>query len=471
MSKLLKTLVVLAVLANFVFAGWQFDSVLWTEPGTVITNDYGAHGIAVDPAGNIWFGMYNYPTDSLVTATDTLHFYGPRVFSPDGTELDMSPISMLTIDGVTDTMYSSCRGIQVDQNGNILYTVAGAIYRINYQTGEGMGKWSDPNLTGSLTKPAVDDAGHIFVTKVVPAGAPIKILNSDFTELGNAVASWSQIGRSLEVSGDGKDLYSGTTWSGRGIIHFHSDIPGVTPYTIVDSIGNRYIDGVFDTTWTYTSDTTIVGEDTTITIDTTYTTEPYYSYLWPEAIAIGPEGKVIYAANTQSEWSDKYRGSRWIAFDLATGEELYEIGTPETDPEAPYADGAIWNGRGAAWSPDGNTMYLIDFGYCNITKWTKTETAIDGDDFIVRTFNLKQNYPNPFNPITVIPYSLAEQGKVTLEVYDMVGKLVTTLVNNETKTPGNYQVSFDAHNLATGVYFTRLTFNGKTLTKKMLFMK
>jgi len=471
MKKLLKTMMILTVLVGFAFAGWQFDSVLWTEPGTVITNDYGAHGVAVDPDGNIWFGMYNYPTDSLVTSTDTLHFYGPRVFSPDGTELDMSPISILTINGVPDTMYSSCRGMATDHEGNILLSVAGKMYRIDYKTGEGMNVYDFPGYDGSLTKPAVDDNGYIYISTVGP-GNPVKILNPDFTEAGNALSDNSGCyNRAIAVSPDGKDLYLGSTWLGLGIRHYHSDIPAVLPYSPVDTLGNCYIDGVFDTTWVYTSDTTIVGTDTTITIDTTYTTEPYYSVLWPEDISIGPEGKVIYAANTQSEWSDIYRGSRWIAFDLATGEELYEIGTPETDPEAPYADGAIWNGRGAAWSPDGNTMYLVDFGYCNITKWTKTETGIGGENVIVSTFNLKQNYPNPFNPNTVIPYSLAEPGNVTLEVYNILGEQVATLVNNEYRTPGNYQVHFNASNIATGVYISKLTFKGKSITQKMLYIK
>ncbi|RKY55681.1 MAG: hypothetical protein DRP89_02765 [Candidatus Neomarinimicrobiota bacterium] len=471
MRKLLIFSLFLVVLTTFVFGGWEFESVFYTEPGTEITNAYGAHGIAVDPAGNIWFGMYNYPTDSTVTATDTIYYYGPRVFDPSGTELSMSPIKMLTIDGVTDTLFSSCRGLATDKDGNILLTVSGALYRINYQTGEGMNKYVSTDIgTGSWTKAGVDAEGRIFIAKVVPGGGPIKILNHDFTELGNAVSSWSQICRALQVSADGKDLYTGSTWNGKGIIHFHSDIPGVLEYTPVDTIGNRYIEGVLDTTWIYTSDTTIVGTDTTITIDTTFTTEPYYSVLWPEDITIGPEGKVIYAANTQGEWSDKYRGSRWLAFDLETGEELYTIGTPEFDPEKPYVNGAIWNGRGAAWSADGNTMYLIDFGYCNITKWSKTAAVDDNVGNIVRTFSLYQNFPNPFNPTTTIPFTIENSGLIKLIVYDMLGHEVATLVNKK-MNPGSYKFEFDATQHATGMYIYRLTVDGKQMAKKMLYVK
>ncbi len=470
MRKLLIFSLFFVVLTTVVFGGWEFDSVIWTEPGTIITNSYGAHGVAVDPSGNIWFGMYNYPSDSLVTATDTVYFWGPRVFSPDGVELAMSPIKTLTIDGVTDTMYSSCRGMATDTDGNIILSVAGKMYRINYQTGEGMNVYDFPGVTGSLTKPAVDDNGLIYVSTVGP-GNPVKILNPDFTEAGNALASNSGCyNRAVAVSSDGKELYMGSTWNGLGIRHYHSDIPGVLAHSPVDTLGNRYIDGALDTTWIYTSDTTIVGTDTTINIDTTFTTKQFYSKLWPEDISIGPEGNVIYAANTQSEWSDKYRGSRWIAFDLTTGEELYQIGNPETDSEVPYANGAIWNGRGAAWSPDGNTMYLVDFGYCNLTKWTKTSAIDDNVGNIITTFNLKQNYPNPFNPTTTIPFSIKNDGLVKLTVYDMLGHEVATLVDKKMNS-GSYKFDFDASGYATGMYVYRLTVDGKQMAKKMLYIK
>jgi len=471
MKKLLIFSLFLVVLTTFVFGGWEFESVFYTEPGTEITNSYGAHGIAVDPAGNIWFGMYNYATDSTVTATDTVYYWGPRVFDPSGTELAMSPIKMLTIGGVTDTLFSSCKGLATDKDGNILLTVSGALYRINYQTGEGMNKYVTADLgTGSWTKAAVDENGNILISSV-GQGKPVKILQHDFTEIGNALGDNSgAYNRAIAVTPDGKDMYLGSTWNGLGIRHYHSDIPGVLEYTPVDTIGNRFIDGALDTTWIYTSDTTIVGTDTTITIDTTFTTEPFYSVLWPEDITIGPEGKVIYAANTQGEWSDKYRGSRWLAFDLETGEELYTIGTPEFDPEAPYVNGAIWNGRGAAWGPDGNTMYLIDFGYCNITTWTKTSAIDNNVGSIITTFNLKQNYPNPFNPTTTIPFSINNSGLVKLVVYDMLGHEVATIVDKK-MNPGSYKFDFDASGYATGMYVYRLTVDGKKMAKKMLYIK
>ncbi len=84
--------------------------------------------------------------------------------------------------------------------------------------------------------------------------------------------------------------------------------------------------------------------------------------------------------------------------------------------------------------------------------------------------HLEQNYPNPFNPTTTISYSLPASGFASIKVYDILGKEITTLVNDY-KTPGNYTVNFNKGNLASGVYFYRLIFNGNVSTKKMLILK
>jgi photosystem II stability/assembly factor-like uncharacterized protein len=85
-------------------------------------------------------------------------------------------------------------------------------------------------------------------------------------------------------------------------------------------------------------------------------------------------------------------------------------------------------------------------------------------------FNLSQNYPNPFNPTTTINYSLPSDSKVSVKVYDVLGKEVATLVN-ETKSAGNYQVNFDASKLASGVYIYKIQAGNFIATKKLTLMK
>ena len=85
-------------------------------------------------------------------------------------------------------------------------------------------------------------------------------------------------------------------------------------------------------------------------------------------------------------------------------------------------------------------------------------------------FALEQNYPNPFNPSTVINYSVANRGKVSLSVYNLLGQKVAQLVN-ETKTAGNYNVTWNATAATSGVYYYRLETGGQALIRKMMLIK
>lgn len=102
-------------------------------------------------------------------------------------------------------------------------------------------------------------------------------------------------------------------------------------------------------------------------------------------------------------------------------------------------------------------------------------TSIDKKDEIeISDFRLEQNYPNPFNPNTVINYQLPAKSFITLKVYDILGKEIKTLVNEE-KSEGNYSISFDGSELSSGIYFYKLTMfenlQVKNITKKMMLIK
>jgi uncharacterized protein YegP (UPF0339 family) len=91
--------------------------------------------------------------------------------------------------------------------------------------------------------------------------------------------------------------------------------------------------------------------------------------------------------------------------------------------------------------------------------------------------NLAQNYPNPFNPVTKINFDIPEKSNVTLKIFDITGKTVNTLINNEQLLQGSYNINFDASQIPSGVYFYRLisgSGSGKedfVLTKKMMLTK
>jgi hypothetical protein len=85
-------------------------------------------------------------------------------------------------------------------------------------------------------------------------------------------------------------------------------------------------------------------------------------------------------------------------------------------------------------------------------------------------FALEQNYPNPFNPSTIIKYSIPENGYVTLDVYNLLGEKVASLVNG-VQEAGRYEINFDASNLASGIYIYNLKSGSFNSVKKMLLMK
>lgn len=85
-------------------------------------------------------------------------------------------------------------------------------------------------------------------------------------------------------------------------------------------------------------------------------------------------------------------------------------------------------------------------------------------------YSLYQNYPNPFNPTTNIKFAVTKSGLVSLKVYDLAGKEVSTLVN-ESMAPGTYEYKFNATNLSSGIYFYTLKANGYSETKKMMLIK
>ena len=85
-------------------------------------------------------------------------------------------------------------------------------------------------------------------------------------------------------------------------------------------------------------------------------------------------------------------------------------------------------------------------------------------------FSLSQNYPNPFNPSTSIKYSVPSNEYVSLKIYDVLGKEVATLVNQEMNA-GIYEVQFDASQFTSGVYIYRLITEDLSISKKMILIK
>jgi flagellar hook assembly protein FlgD len=85
-------------------------------------------------------------------------------------------------------------------------------------------------------------------------------------------------------------------------------------------------------------------------------------------------------------------------------------------------------------------------------------------------FSLSQNYPNPFNPVTMIKYQLPNANHVSIKIYDMLGRETLTLFEGNQQA-GYYQATVDGTNLASGIYFCRITAEGFAKTIKMSLIK
>jgi hypothetical protein len=124
----------------------------------------------------------------------------------------------------------------------------------------------------------------------------------------------------------------------------------------------------------------------------------------------------------------------------------------------------------------GNLMYSawiekdsISYSIRSHAGWPSSD-AVKDIPLLPSTITLEQNYPNPFNPSTTIRYFLPAKGLVTLEVFDMLGRRISTLVNQK-QFSGPHQVQWNAQSISSGIYFYRLTCNTTISTKKMLFIR
>ena len=147
-----------------------------------------------------------------------------------------------------------------------------------------------------------------------------------------------------------------------------------------------------------------------------------------------------------------------------------QYGGPGRTAETPYAttfDGFQNLYVGGMTEREGHSTDIT------LVKYTQLEVSVNEDQpELPLSYSLAQNYPNPFNPSTTIRFSIpaGSSSHTSLRVYDILGREVTTLVN-EDKKPGNYMVPFDGSNLASGVYFYRLESGAFVDTKKLMLIK
>ncbi len=186
---------------------------------------------------------------------------------------------------------------------------------------------------------------------------------------------------------------------------------------------------------------------------------------YPSGITVDNDGLLWVAGiDTNRRWVKAFEIDGIVAipvYDLPS-QFSADIQDPNGAPMGSPCDVAI--------SPDGKTAYVIDHWGRTAFVFRKGASSVDDHNIGLFEFSLEQNYPNPFNPSTLIRFNLPESGNVKLVVTDLLGREITTLVN-EHLPAGRHTKSFTADNLSSGIYFYTLITDDAKVSKKMLLMK
>jgi DNA-binding beta-propeller fold protein YncE len=465
------------VKAEYVYSSTLLD--LGDTLGGVVQGSDGAwqnspHGVAVAPDGNVWVNIYGgYGRMEILTSGDTVHYKGIYVLDPaTGAHVSFSPIEILTFpDGTSDSLTAESansgggRGIEIDGDGNILSSHYKTLYKINYMTGEGMAMWEG---AGTLTEAVADDNGNVFVSYVLAGELPCVVLDADLNYVGIAIDTVGHINRALEVTPDGEDLYIGSTWNGHGVTHWNSTVPGVLAHEFVDTFAVGYdIDACWDEIGSAMgSDSAYIGW---CEGDTTFAE----TALWASSLDFSPDGDLLVGALTAG-WGGPLGGVYWL-FDMEDTDEPFAIVGNWHDWEG-TGEGVTDGPRGAAWDADGD-LYLADFYSNGVYLYTSDYSSVSDDpkSVIASEYVLKQNYPNPFNPNTKIEFKIPANEHVNVNVYNLEGRLVKTLINQNMMS-GQHVVEWNGTNqfgakVSSGMYIYQLKTNATVLNRTMTFIK
>jgi len=130
-----------------------------------------------------------------------------------------------------------------------------------------------------------------------------------------------------------------------------------------------------------------------------------------------------------------------------------------------------WSTKGGAGLGEGSNSVAGVGAVAVIGKNVINRTSSEDVDEIPGRFALEQNYPNPFNPTTSIRFELPATRDVTLTVYNVLGQQVTTLLDGVQLTRGTHRATFDARDLASGLYVYRLQAGSDIATRTMMLVK
>lgn len=357
-------------------------------------------------------------------------------------------------------------------NPNILYGTSQYL-NIYRSTNQGV-NWSGIGPSGKdnpafvapfvicLSNPEVIYAGSRKLHKSTNSGSTWTSMNNNVALDGNEILS-------IGVSATSTDtLYVATAPISSRAKVFRSTNGGTSFTNITGNLPDRYPDDIavdptnpkivyivfsgFGTSHLFKSTN---GGDTWIDIGSQLPDVP------SSAIAINPDNpNQLFFGNDLGVYYSPDAGSNWFAINngLPQASLVIDINVPK--------------GRNIVRAiTHGNGVYQVQL--------SQIISGVNENDLTVKNLHLEQNYPNPFNPVTIIRYSIPnlnlsssknERDNVTLQIFDITGKEISTLIN-EFQPAGTYEIKFNAENLSSGVYFYQLKVGNYSETKKMVLIR
>jgi len=305
-------------------------------------------------------------------------------------------------------------------NSNILYYGTNYLYR----TTNGAGNWT--KVSPELTDYSGGRLGTITTITVAPSNSNVIYVGTDDSHIwvsSDNAANWTEISDGLpirwvtRVAVDPTDesivyaTFNGLKWKDPQPHVFRSTNKGVTWSDISSNLPDAPVNA--------------------FAVDN----------LSPEKLYLGNDVGMYFSYNSGQSW-----------YVLGEGLPVLPVGDIEIHPSTNELVAGTY----------GRSMYKIDLDLVS---------GIESDgEIIAANYILEQNYPNPFNPTTIIKFRIAEFRSVNLKIYDLLGREVVTLVNEE-KPAGEYEVEFSGRGLPSGTYFYQLTAGNYVETKKMLLLK
>ena len=320
-------------------------------------------------------------------------------------------------------------------------------------------------------------------TGPTPAGTPYNV---------NFYVDGSEVSRAVDytqpIPAGGMALVCADTGASDSVNSWSADQVGGYAVKAVVNPGNSMDELISDDNTCEDSVSVIPKPPVNLALHKTATASSVESTDYPPSYAVD--------GNSSTRWSSQFSDPQWLKVDLGA---VYNIDNVSISWEAAYAtefevlvskDGSNWQAAQHVTNGTGGlnilpvsmpARYVEIYGIKRATQWgysiyelgvyvSDTTTGVEKPLRIPGKYLLNNNFPNPFNPTTAISYQLSAVSHVTLTIYDVLGREVATLVDRR-ENAGYYTVKFDGSQLASGVYFYRLTAGNYNSVKKMMLVK